>query len=213
MSALSALSPASACIAIGGTRHASAPAAELAAAVARLLASRGHPLAVGCCVGVDAAVLRSLAGSPLMQRVQVFAQFGPPSQHPGCPPPRGIFPLSAWQLVQGARAGGAAVRYWAGGPESVPLHVRLVKRTAAVAAAGLAGAVVIASGSLGAGSLALVRHAQSAGRPVWVLHTGSPAAVQGSLPPGSGQWAPLSSGPLATFPGFQWQPAQAGLGL
>ena len=105
--------------AIAGSR--SVPAGGWAAISAALAAlPRGSRVAVGCCVGVDAAVLAALPAS----RLAVFAAFGPGGVGAGS--------FSAVGPVSSAAAAGAAVHWWAGGGPAVPLDARLRARTWAV---------------------------------------------------------------------------------
>ena len=107
-----------------GSRSLLASAQPLVASVvSSVLSGSSARLVVGCSVGADALVLSSVPQSSL-SRVSVFAAFGFSG--------RGACSLSAVPLVAAAGRGGAFVNWWSGGRLSVPLRLRLAKRSLAL---------------------------------------------------------------------------------
>jgi hypothetical protein len=125
--------------AVAGSR--SLPAGG-AGAIASALAGLppGSRVAVGCCVGADAAVLAALPAS----RLAVFAAFGPGGA--------GACSLSAVGPVALAASAGASVSWWAGGGPAVPLYARLAARTRAVVAAASSGLLLFPASPSSRGS-------------------------------------------------------------
>lgn len=95
----------------------------VASVVSSVLSVSSARLVVGCSVGADALVLSSVPQSSL-SRVSVFAAFGFSG--------RGACSLSAVPVVAAAGRGGAFVNWWSGGRLSVPLRLRLAKRSLAL---------------------------------------------------------------------------------
>jgi len=89
------------------------------------------------------------------------------------------------------------VQWWAGGPASVPLRVRLANRTRAIIASTDSGLVVFFSSPNSRGSLLACRCAVKKGLPVLAF----PVGFSGSELPdlGAGSW--VSFGSLG---GFKW---------
>ncbi len=169
-------------------------APRLAGVVASVLASH-RPLAVGCCVGVDAAVVRQALRAGAAPRLSVFCAFGPIS--PPWPAARVSAPgasssVSSVSGVAAALAAGASVSPWAGGGSAVPLAGRLAGRSAALVSA------VAASGP-GCGFVAFV----SSECPPHLRPSASPAVVFSGH--GSGSWGSLALAvglalPVVVFP-------------
>ena len=167
-------------------------------AVCRALVRGGCSLAVGCCAGVDAAVLAAVGRGLPAARVACFAAFGPCGAGAG--------PASAVAAVQAFAAVGGAVSWWAGGGLRVPLFARLAARTGAVVAQASAGAVVFFTAPASRGSALAVRLAVARGLPVLAF----PLGFHGSaLPlPAAGGWVPAGlSGPWSGA--WRWVSAQA----
>jgi hypothetical protein len=153
------------------------------------MASSGVSLAVGCCSGADAALLSAVPGSVPPSLVRCFAAFGPGGAGSG--------PFSAVASVQSFAASGGSVQWWAGGPASVPLRVRLADRTRAVIAAADRELVVFFGSPFSRGSLLACRCALARGLPVVAYPVGFPVA---DLPVfGAGYWVSFSC-----FGGFKW---------
>jgi len=108
-------------VALAGSRVLPASGAALVVRVASSLASCGNSFAVGCCVGADAALLSAVPGIVPPSLVRCLAAFGPGGAGAG--------PASAVSGVSAFARSGGLVRWWAGGPASVPLGVRLAVRT------------------------------------------------------------------------------------
>lgn len=169
-------------------------APRLAGVVASVLASR-RSLAVGCCVGVDAAVLRQAIRAGATSRLSVFCAFGPVS--PPWPAARVAAPgasssASSVSGVAAALAAGASVFPWSGGGPAVPLAGRLAGRSAALVSA------VAASGP-GCGLVAFV----SSKCPPYLRPSHSPTVAFSGY--GSGSWGSLALAvglglPLVVFP-------------
>jgi hypothetical protein len=96
----------------------------VAPTVAAVLAADPAAVAVGCCVGADAAVLSALVAAGVAPRVRVFAAFGPDGA--------GACGASSVAGVAAARRAGAAVSWWSGGGPRVPLRGRLAQRSLAL---------------------------------------------------------------------------------
>jgi hypothetical protein len=184
-------------VAVAGSRSAPPAVLSAAGAAGAALAAAGFRVAVGCAVGVDAAVLSAAPGPSL----SVFAAFGPVSP-PGRVAP-GAWSGSAVTAVARALRAGAAVSWWSGGGPSVSLRARLGARTAAVVGAGSAGALAFfGSPASSPGSLLFCRLAAARGLPLFCFSpTGAPPMV------GAGAWRPLA-GALSWF---AWVPGQGSL--
>ena len=207
-----------------GSRSLPEASAPLVGRVVSALLGSGSLLAVGCAVGADAAAISSALAAGAARRLQVWCAFGPVS-----PPWRaarysapGACSASAVSAVASALLAGAAVRWWAGGPPSVPLRGRLVARSLAcvrAAAGGGPGSGLVAFvaqlpprpfapgawPSCGSGSWGSAGAAARLGLPVLVVPVGTLAGVSASsLPalPGGGAWVPASAGVVSG--GFRW---------
>jgi len=158
--------------------------------VAALVAS-GQVVHVGCSTGADALVVLSFRPS-WFPHLRAFCAFAPSGA--------GACSVSAVQVVQSFAWAGGQVSWLAGGPVSLPLRARLIRRSAA-ALAGCSAAVFFQPG---AGSLAVASIAVKAGQPVFAFCAVPPAAVPGQ----AGAWVP------SLFMGFScwaWQSAQASM--
>ena len=188
----------------------SAPGGLVSRVVGSVVAS-GHPVAVGCCVGADAAVLsaRLRLGFPSSSsghQLVLFSVGGPASG--GSFVSRlaslsGFWRGSALGHVRAAAAlsvspghgcvAPVSVRWWAGGAASVPLGRRLPRRSRAlVSELARSGGVLVAFVGPGrsVGTAGTVRAAWAAGVPVFVFPVGCSASV---LPPVSGaRWVRCS---------------------
>jgi len=183
---------------VAGSRALPASGRALVVRMASDLAVRGASFVVGCCSGADAALLSAVPGSVPPSLVRCLAAFGPGGAGAGH--------ASAVSSVSAFARSGGLVRWWAGGPASVPLGVRLAVRTRAVIAAADAGLVVFFSSPGSRGSLLACRCAVSRGLPVLAY----PVGFSGSeLPlPGPGVW--VSSG---GYGGFKWASKQENIFL
>lgn len=181
-------------VAVAGSRALPASGSALVVRAASALAASGHSFVVGCCSGADAALLSVVPGFVPSSRVRCFAAFGPGGQGSG--------PFSAVATVQAFAASGGSVRWWAGGPASLPLRVRLASRTRAVVSSADSGLVVFFGSPNSRGSLLACRLALSRGLPVAAFPVGFPGEQLPSL--GAGFWAPLGC-----FGGFKWVQNQA----
>jgi len=150
--------------------------------VAAVLTS-GASVSVGCCAGADALVVSSLLRSSSFSQARVFAAFASSGA--------GACSLSSVASVQAFASAGGSVSWLAGGPLSVPLAARLLRRSLA-ALAGCSAAVFFAPGS---GSLAVAGAAVQAGVPVFVLASSVAGLPVFSFPPTlprgcPGSWVP-----------------------
>ena len=182
-----------------GSRYLPASQApRLAGVVSSVLASR-RPLAVGCCVGVDAAVIRQAMRAGSASRLSVFCAFGPLSpaflvrRAPRITAPGASSSVSSVSGVAAALAAGASVSPWSGGGPAVPLVGRLAGRSAALVSA------VAASSGPGCGLVAFV----SSKCPPHLRPSRSPAVAFSGH--GSGSWGSLAlavglSLPVVVFP-------------
>ena len=173
--------------AVAGSRSLPAGGAGVIAQAVAALPS--GPVAVGCCVGADAAVMAALPASWLA----VFAAFGPSGQ--------GACSLSAVGPVGLAVAAGAAVTWWAGGGSAVPLPARLAARTRAVVGAASAGLLLFPASPTSRGSWLAARLAVARGLPVVVVPLGFPPSALPLLGPGAWVASPLVPG------GWAWSAA------
>jgi hypothetical protein len=181
-------------VAVAGSRALPASGSALVVQVASDLVASGASLVVGCCSGSDAAVLSAVPGFIPPSLVLCLAAFGP----------GGVGAGSASAVAQVSRfaSAGGTVQWWAGGPASVSLRVRLAARTRAVVAAADAGLVVFFGSPSSRGSLLACRCAVSCGLPVVAFPVGFPGSRLPSL--GAGSWVHLGS-----FGGFKWLQNQA----
>lgn len=165
-------------IAVAGSRVLPAAGSELVARVASDLAAGGASFIVGCCCGADAALLSSAPGSLPPSLVRCLAAFGPGGIGAG--------PFSAVAQVAKFASVGGSVQWWAGGPGSTPLWVRLADRTRAVVGLANAGLVVFFASPKSRGSLLACRCALQRGLPVLAYPVGFSASDLPVL--GSGSW-------------------------
>lgn len=198
-----------------GSRALPPAAVPLVARVTSALLGSGSLLVTGCAAGADAAAVSGAVGAGGAVRLLLFAVGS--SQGSGF-----AGRSSAFVGVRSAAKAGAAVRWWSGGPASVPLRARLVRRSLACiqsAAAGGPGSGLVAfvaqlpprpfaAGvwpSCGSGSWASAGAAAQLGLPVVVVPVGALAGLPShALPvlPGGGCWSPVSAGVLSG--GFRW---------
>jgi hypothetical protein len=217
---------------ICGSRFLPASESYLVANVVWSLLGNGSRLVIGCSIGADAFALSAAAHSVLAPQVSVLAAFGPVS-----PPWKasyywapGAWSGSAVAQVAAAMFSGASVRWWSGGPESVPLRERLSARSRACVSVavdgGLESCVVAFVDKLpphpsalstplplggwplcGSNSWASVATANLMGIPAIVFPVGSLIGISiSSLPAmsGSGSWSKVMHGTLGG--GFCWSP-------
>lgn len=181
----------SAVIAVAGSRVLSAAGVEMVAETAATMISSGCNLAVGCCTGVDAAVLT--AGLPVAA-VQCSAVFDPSGEGSG--------PFSNVDGVLSFVHCGGIVNWCAGGAIALPLPVRLVARTRFVVNSANQGLMVFFNGQRSRGSLLACRVAINRGLPVWAFPLGFSGR---NLPcPGAGHWRAVCGWPGA----WRWVSAQ-----
>lgn len=167
-------------VAVAGSRALPASGSALVVRVVSDLAAGGASFVVGCCSGADAALLSAVPGSVPPSLVRCLAAFGPGGVGAG--------PFSAvGQVARFAQSGGS-VQWWAGGPASVPLRVRLADRTRAVVGSASAGLVAFFGSPCSKGSLLACRCALSRGLPVLAFPVGFPASKLPCL--GAGFWVP-----------------------
>lgn len=178
-------------LAVAGSRVLSAAGAEMVAETAAKMVRSGCTLAVGCCTGVDAAVLT--AGIPVAT-VQCSTVFGPDGLGSG--------PFSNVDGVLSFSRCGGAVNWCAGGAIALPLPVRLVARTRSVVHSANQGLIVFFNGPRSRGSSLACRIAVNRNLPVWAFPLGFSGRY---LPcPGAGCWRPVSGWPGA----WRWASAQ-----
>ncbi|MGA3286378.1 MAG: hypothetical protein ABSD46_03015 [Bacteroidota bacterium] len=178
-----------------GSRSLPASAQPLVASVvSSVLSGSSARLVVGCSVGADALVLSSVPQSSL-SRVSVFAAFGFSG--------RGACSLSAVPVVAAAGRGGAFINWWSGGRLSVPLRLRLAKRSLALVqflARRRSALVCFLSSPSSRGSLLACRVAVRLGIPVFVFCVGFSPSRLPRL--GRGSWSLVQ---VAGSQACQWQ--------
>ena len=186
----------SASVGFCGSRSLPASAQPLVASVvSSVLSGSSARLVVGCSVGADALVLSSVPQSSL-SRVSVFAAFGFSG--------RGACSLSAVPVVAAAGQGGAFVNWWSGGRLSVPLRLRLAKRSLALVqflARRRSALVCFLSSPSSRGSLLACRVAVRLGIPVFVFCVGFSPSRLPRL--GRGSWSLVQ---VAGSSACQWSP-------
>jgi len=163
--------------------------------VSSVLSGSSARLVVGCSVGADALVLSSVPQSSL-SRVSVFAAFGFSG--------RGACSLSAVPVVAAAGRGGAFINWWSGGRLSVPLRLRLAKRSLALVqflARRRSALVCFLSSPSSRGSLLACRVAVRLGIPVFVFCVGFSPSRLPRL--GRGSWSLVQ---VAGSSACQWSP-------
>jgi hypothetical protein len=158
---------------------------------------------VGCCRGADALALSALVSAGLAARGEVFAV--------GSASGDGFWSGSARDEIRAAAAAGSPVRWLAGGPLSIPLQIRLARRSQACIRSVVPGGAcfLFLSRPRSKGSLGTARFAASLGLQVYVFACGfSPSLLPGLE---VGRWQVVSSGPLAGS--VQWVPGVMQVGL
>ena len=178
--------------AIGGSRSLSLAGQALATAATAALLGAGYRLVVGCCVGADAAVIRSALGTGHARQLHILSAFGPITPSRAGFGAAGTCNLSAVSAVQAARLAGAQVTPWAGGGADLAITQRLALRTSRVGSLATAGGLVILDNRLGPGgqrlaSAVALRHLQC-----WAL------TVDNTAPPGPG-WVRGHFGPFPAW--------------
>lgn len=188
-------------VTFGGSR--SLASCPLAVAAVRSVLASGRRVSVGCAVGVDSVVVSSVLAAGGASSLSVFAVggFGAGGR------PLGFWRGSAVSAVSAAVRAGASVSWWAGGPSSLPLRVRLFGRSVAACSLALgggpgSGAVFFVAGgpSVSPGTWSVAAWCVRAGLPVVVFPAGSSgfawpgaswAGVAGSFAPAaaSGLWS------------------------
>lgn len=176
-------------VAVAGSRALPASGSALVVRVASDLTASGCSLVVGCCSGADAAVLSAVPGFIPPSLIRCLCAFGTGGIGSGS--------ASAVASVSAFAGAGGSVQWWAGGPASVALRVRLAARTRAVVAAAGAGLVVFFASPSTRGSLLACRCAVVRGLPVVAF----PVGFSGSKLPllGAGSWVSFNS-----LNGFKW---------
>ena len=169
--------------AVGGSRSLSQAGQAVAQYVTREMLASGSRLAVGCCLGADAAVIRAAILDGHARRLAIFSVFGPLATSRGAVAAAGVCASSAVGTVAAAVDLGATIVPWAGGGPDLHLKARLRARTSRVAAAATAGGVIFADGTFGPGSLLLASHLAAKGCPVFAV-TLAPLVPA----PGPGAW-------------------------
>ncbi len=166
-------------LAVAGSRVLSAAGEEIVLETAVKMIRSGCAISVGCCTGVDAAVLT--AGLPVAS-VQCSTVFGPDGAGSG--------PFSNVDGILSFSRRGGAVNWCAGGAISLPLPVRLVARTRSIVNSANQGLIVFFNGPRSRGSLLACRIASNRGLPVWAFPLGFSGR---DLPcPSAGHWRPVS---------------------
>lgn len=146
----------------GGSRSLPRSGFSFVTRVVSSVLQSGSCVHVGCCSGADAAVVSAARRSPA--RLRVFSAFASSGA--------GSCPVSAVSAVRSAAASGVHVSWLAGGPLSLPLRARLIRRSLA-ALAGCSAAVFFLPGS---GSLSVAAHAVRSSIPVFVFQRACPSA-------------------------------------
>jgi hypothetical protein len=149
----------------------------------------GGSVSTGCATGADAQVVATCLAAGAATRLSVCAAFGPGG--------RGSWFRSSVSGVQAAAAAGARVSWLAGGSLSLPLAVRLFRRSWA-ALVGCSAAVFFEPGP---GSLSVAAAAVGRGLPVFVFSTATPGCLRGCC----GSWAPAV---FAGLPCWAWSSGQ-----
>jgi len=187
----------------GGSRSLPDRFAPFVARVVAAWVASGGFVSVGCAVGADAAVVSAFLSSPLSPvalRVFCVGGPGPSGSLSGFWSGSALSVLSSlWSFFP------SALRFWAGGPVSVPLRARLVRRSAA-ALVGASSAVFFLASPSSPGSLRVAALAASRGVPVFVFpcgFSGAPAPLAGCV----GRWVSAS---FCGFPCLAWSSSPAG---
>jgi hypothetical protein len=157
--------------------------------VVKATLATGAGIHVGCAVGADQYTIQAAAFSPA--QVHIFAQFSPTGA--------GAFSGSAVPSVTTAQQHGIQVSFLAGGPLTVPLRARLLRRSIA-ALRGCSASVFFLARPGKSGSLNTAAQAATMGMPVYVFplgFLGHPTGIS-HLP---GAWRPAT---FAGFPCLHW---------
>lgn len=176
-------------VGFAGSRSLPSSAGGLVSSVVGAVVASGSPVAVGCCAGADALVLRSALA--VGASVSLFAVGGPSGS--------GFWSGSCAGLLSLASRC-ASVSWFAGGPLSVPLRARLALRSSALLSAvrSAGGSLVVfvsSPPSARSGSWRLVWSALFSGVPVVVF------PVAGCPLPSSSGLFPVSWSPSPVFAG------------
>lgn len=160
------------------------------AQVVKAVLRSGASISVGCAVGADALVIAATVGAGAAARLSISAVFGPSGV--------GAWAGSAVAVVNSARAAGASVTWWSGGPVSIPLRGRLAQRSVATLARATA-AVFFLSDDGTPGSLATAAQATKRRIQVFAFCATQPRPLSGCV----GHWQPCQ---LANLAAWQWKP-------
>lgn len=173
----------------GGSRNLSKNHFSQVSQVVNATLATGVSIHVGCASSADQFIIQAASAFPA--QLQIFAQF---SQFGA-----GAFNGSALVSVFNAHQAGVPVSFLAGGPLSIPIRARLLRRSIA-SLRGCKLAVYFLSNPASAGSLATAAQAATMRIPVYVFPLGFPGNPQalGHLP---GAWRPST---FAGFPCLQW---------
>ena len=180
-------------VAFCGSRSLPSSWSPVVAGCVRSVLAAGRGVAVCCCSGADELRLRSWSALPSWGPCSVFAA--------GDASGAGFAgSLSCLPFVRRAASRGASVSWLAGGPLSLPLPARLVRRAAACVRAAAA-LVCFGLSPASRGSLGECRLAASLGLPVVVF------PARASSPPalGPGLWVAAGAGVWSAA--LRWAPA------
>ena len=152
----------SGCVAVAGSRTLPHAYRSVISSICQHVARSSGSLSVGCCVGVDQAVISSV--EPKFLHIHtVFNSRG-----------EGACSLSAVHSVLSAASAGSHLTWLSGGDLSTPLNIRLTSRTKSVVSFASAGLLVFFVSGASRGSTLACKHAASRGLPILAL-TLSPA--------------------------------------
>jgi len=189
-----------------GSRRLPPQASGLVAAVVRAVAASGRGVAVGCAVGADLMALRAALG--FGAPVQLFAV--------GSVTGAGFWSRSSFSFFRPlwGRAPRLSVSWLAGGPLSLPLPVRLLRRSlacvwfAAISDQGR-GCVAFVKGGFRSspGSWRTVRASVRFGLPVVVFPVGCQPSCFPVFPGFPGSWVPAARSGVWSR-GFRFVPSQ-----
>ena len=169
--------------AVGGSRSLSRSGQAVAQYVVSELLTSGERLAVGCCLGADAAVIGAAVHDGHARRLQIFSVFGPLAVSRGAVAAAGVCASSAVGTVAAAVDLGASITPWAGGGPDLHIKARLRNRTGRVARAATAGGVIVADREFGPGSLLLAAQLAAHGCPTYAVTLAALVPA-----PGPGAW-------------------------
>jgi len=174
----------------GGSRNLSDDFYPQVAQAVNVVMQMGCSVHVGCATGADEAVIEAALGCD-PSRLSVFAQFTETGE--------GSFSGSAFIPVLAAKKTGANVSFLSGGPLSIPLKARLMRRSK-IALSGCAGSVFFLASSYSPGSLKVAAEAVKNKQIVYAMafgFSGSPAPLRSV----SGSWQQAQ---FFGIPCFQW---------